>query len=107
MIYANYKKYSKQPCYLSWLPFIRNIIIHKIHLLKPNNEYTKKLLQNNIPLLVNNTLNNILEEIQTHSCILLSKANYLESTVAAFMVPLYGFYMDQQSTIYVLHGVKH
>ncbi len=66
---------SKLPCYLSKLPFIWNTIIHgyytrinhKIYLLKPNNEYAKKCIQNNIPLLANNTRNNILEKIHTHS----------------------------------------
>ncbi len=66
---------GKLPCYLSKLLFIRNTIIHgydtrinhNIHLLKPNHEYAKKCIRNNIPLLVNNTPNNILEKIHTHS----------------------------------------
>ncbi len=64
---------SKLPCYLSKLPFKRNTIIHgydtrinhNIHLLKPKHEYAKKCIQNNIPLLVNNNPNNILEKIHT------------------------------------------
>ncbi len=38
--------------------------------------------------------------------ILLSKANYLKCSIAAFMVPLYGFYMDLQTKIYVLQWHK-
>ncbi len=40
-------------------------INHNIHLLKPKHEYAKKCIQNNIPLLVNNIPNNILEKIHT------------------------------------------
>ncbi len=40
-------------------------INHNIHLLKPKHEYAKKRGRNNIPLLVNNTLNNILGKIHT------------------------------------------
>ncbi len=66
---------SKIPCYLSRIPFIGNTSIpdydtrtkHKIHPLKPNHEYKKKCIQNNISLLVSSTPNYILEKIHTHS----------------------------------------
>ncbi len=40
---------------------------HKIYMLKPNHEYAKNCTRYDIPTTVNNTPNNIIEKIHTHS----------------------------------------
>ena len=68
-------KNQKLPHYLNSIPFITNAEIHhyptrsqhNLHLMKPNHEYARNCIRYQVPVVVNNASNEIIDKIDTHS----------------------------------------
>jgi hypothetical protein len=68
-------KNKRLPFYLQSLPFINNATLHdhstrirdEIHTHRPEHEYARNSIRYDIPILVNNTVPQIIDKIETHS----------------------------------------